>query len=237
MNPTQIIHFPNHNNVGIILPAASGDHKSTIIFLHGLGDNGYSWAMALRGMRAMLPDTKIICPTAPTASVTLNRGHASTSWHDLSSLDEIDSEEKNTFKGVEENVAMLQELLQSELDAGVSTIALGGFSQGAAMSLLAGYTFDKPLAGIAALSGYAVKRSLLKLSDANKQTPGLIMHGTADAVVPFGAGKSVHAHLRELGAPVEFASFDNLGHSTSPAELHQLLAFFQKTLGYISKEE
>lgn len=116
---------------GAIL-APSKEHKSTIIFLHGLGDSGHSWAFGLKGMRVALPNTKIVCPTAPQAKVTLNNGHASTSWHDLGSLSEIDSEEKNTYAGVDENLKIVQEIIEKEIDSGIPSekIVIAGFSQG-----------------------------------------------------------------------------------------------------------
>lgn len=55
-----------------------------------------------------------------------------------------------------ESVALIQDLIQDEIESGVdpSRIVLGGFSQGAAMSLLTGLTSDYKLAGIACLSGW-----------------------------------------------------------------------------------
>ena len=55
-----------------------------------------------------------------------------------------------------ESITLIQGLIQDEIESGVdpSHIVLGGFSQGAAMSLLAGLTSDYMLAGIACLSGW-----------------------------------------------------------------------------------
>jgi predicted esterase len=74
-----------------VLPARS-THTATIVFLHGLGDDGESWADALKDMQIALPHVKIICPPAPEQAVTINRGALMTSWHDIKSLAQIDDE-------------------------------------------------------------------------------------------------------------------------------------------------
>ena len=50
----------------------------------------------------------------------------------------------------------LKMLIKAEIDSGTdaSRIVLGGFSQGACMSLLTGLTGEKKLAGVAVLSGW-----------------------------------------------------------------------------------
>ncbi|KAI1231164.1 hypothetical protein IHE44_0008097 [Lamprotornis superbus] len=64
------------NNMSVPLLAdavtVSGAERETaaVIFLHGLGDTGHSWADALSSIR--LPYVKYICPHAPRIPVTLN---------------------------------------------------------------------------------------------------------------------------------------------------------------------
>ncbi|KAL5144921.1 Acyl-protein thioesterase 2 [Glycine soja] len=49
-----------------------GKHQATIVWLHGLGDNGSSWSQLLETLP--LPNIKWICPTAPTRPVALFGG-------------------------------------------------------------------------------------------------------------------------------------------------------------------
>lgn len=64
-------------------------------------------------------------------------------------------------KGPEDEVGMLKsvkslnEIISEEIDNGIpaSRIVLGGFSQGAVMTLLTGLTSERKLAGLAVLSG------------------------------------------------------------------------------------
>ncbi|XP_043361933.1 acyl-protein thioesterase 2 isoform X1 [Dermochelys coriacea] len=72
------------NNMSVPLLAdavtVSGAERETaaVIFLHGLGDTGHSWAEALSSIR--LPYVKYICPHAPRIPVTLNMKMVMPSW-------------------------------------------------------------------------------------------------------------------------------------------------------------
>jgi predicted esterase len=61
-------------------------------------------------------------------------------------------------------VHSLNQLITAEVDAGIpaNRIVLGGFSQGAAMSLLTGLTAERKLAGLAILSGWLPLRTSFK---------------------------------------------------------------------------
>ena len=58
----------------------------------------------------------------------------------------------------------LNQLISAEVDADIpaSRIVLGGFSQGAAMTLLTGMTSERRLGGLAVLSGWLPLREKVK---------------------------------------------------------------------------
>lgn len=58
-------------------------------------------------------------------------------------------------KGLLESSSQIGDLVSQEISAGIPSnrIVLGGFSQGAAMTLLTGLTTDKKLAGLVVMSG------------------------------------------------------------------------------------
>ena len=58
--------------------------------------------------------------------------------------------------GMMESVTNITQLIKAEIDSGLpaNRIVLGGFSQGAAMSLLTGLTSELQLAGVVVLSGW-----------------------------------------------------------------------------------
>jgi predicted esterase len=49
-------------------------HEFTVIFMHGLGDNGRGWCDGFRGYREMFPSTKWIFPNAKERKVTRFNG-------------------------------------------------------------------------------------------------------------------------------------------------------------------
>ena len=67
-------------NTPVVL-APSGKHTATIIFLHGLGDTGHTWANVIDNIRPS--HVKIICPTANKIPVTINSGQDMNSWFDV----------------------------------------------------------------------------------------------------------------------------------------------------------
>jgi predicted esterase len=221
----------------IVLPARS-THTATIVFLHGLGDVGESWADALKDMQIALPHVKIICPTAPEQAVTINRGALMTSWHDIKSLAQIDDEGTAQFAGIEASVAIVQSILDSEIRGGIpaNRIVLGGFSQGAALTVRTAFAGSVRLAGAVALSGYLVQKTQLLASlalEANEEarkTPLFIGHGTADAVVSFEAGRRLHHALSDAGVKAELHTYERMGHSSSAKEMRDLLEFFESVL-------
>ncbi|GIL43368.1 hypothetical protein Vafri_1139 [Volvox africanus] len=61
----------------------SGQHSSTFIMLHGLGDSGDGWSDIGYMYRASLPGTKFIFPHAPRRPITLNFGMSMPGWYVL----------------------------------------------------------------------------------------------------------------------------------------------------------
>lgn len=63
-----------------------------------------------------------------------------------------------------QSARLINQLITTEVESGIdpSRIVLGGFSQGATMSVLTGLTGERKLAGIAALSGWLPLRNKFK---------------------------------------------------------------------------
>lgn len=108
---------------------------------------------------------------------------------------------------------------------------LGGFSQGAATSLLVGYSYEKAVKLIFACSGYALMQEHLgsKWNMIHKNMPCYMYHGTDDGVVPFAIGKKTYDYLKQNGASdVHFSEEAGLEHSVSMDELEYLQSTLKK---------
>ncbi|KAI3694806.1 hypothetical protein L1987_77787 [Smallanthus sonchifolius] len=108
---------------------SKGKHQATIVWLHGLGDNGSSWSQLLETLP--LPNIKWICPTSPAQPLTLFGGFPTTAWFDVSDLSEDAHQDE---EGMDASAAHVLSLLSTEPPN--IKLGVGGFSMGAAQQLL-----------------------------------------------------------------------------------------------------
>ncbi|KAL1875707.1 hypothetical protein VTK73DRAFT_9962 [Phialemonium thermophilum] len=223
----------------LLFPATSR-HTATVIFLHGLGDSGYGWAAAVENWRRRqrLDEVKFILPHAPSIPITCNGGMKMPGWYDIVSIDgTVESLRRNEDReGLLRSQRYVHSLIQQELDAGIPAerIVLGGFSQGAALSLLAGLTAPVRLGGVVALSSYlplsAQFSELLPRPELNRETPVFMAHGDVDVVVPMPLGKVSYEALKAMGYKATFKVYEGMGHSACPEELDDVEAFLRERL-------
>mmetsp|Transcript_28538 Transcript_28538/g.31705 ORF Transcript_28538/g.31705 Transcript_28538/m.31705 type:complete len:232 (+) Transcript_28538:88-783(+) len=206
-------------------------HEASAIFLHGLGDSAEGWLSAMQILAHRTPSIHYIIPNAPHRPVTINGGMSMPAWYDIKDLSNREGED---FDGLDETKETIYDLIQAELDAGIPSdkIIVGGFSQGGASALYAGYQYDKPLAGIASLSAYLPKiNSFHKLiNSANANTPLFWGHGDCDPMVRIDWGKQSFKTLQNNGVKGEFNTYQGMQHSACEQELDDLLRFMQKCL-------
>ncbi|XP_044349104.1 acyl-protein thioesterase 1 homolog 1 isoform X1 [Triticum aestivum] len=105
-----------------------GRHLATIVWLHGLGDNGASWSQLLDALP--LPNIKWICPTAATRPVAAFGGFPCTAWFDV---DDTSVDGRDDIEGLDASAAHIANLLSSEPSD--VKLGIGGFSMGAAAAL------------------------------------------------------------------------------------------------------
>ncbi|KAK8543486.1 hypothetical protein V6N13_076295 [Hibiscus sabdariffa] len=86
-----------------------GRHQATIVWLHGLGDNGSSWSQLLETLP--LPNIKWICPTAPTQPITIFGGFPSTAWFDVGDISE---DAPDDIEGLDAAAAHVANLFSTE---------------------------------------------------------------------------------------------------------------------------
>jgi len=221
-----------------------GKHQATIVWLHGLGDNGSSSSQLLESLP--LANIKWICPTAPTRPVTLLGGFPCTAWFDAGELSEDGS---NDWEALDTSAAHIANLLSTE-PADVK-VGIGGFSMGAAMALYSatcytlgrygnGNPYPVNLRAIIGLSGWlpgarSLRNKIQSSHDAGRRAaslPILLCHGMSDDVVNYRHGeKSAHS-LNSAGfRNLTFKSYDGLGHYTIPAEMDEICNWLTPKLG------
>jgi len=222
---------------------ACSKHTATVIFIHGLGDTGYGWKPVADMFQkdSAMSHIRWVLPHAPTRSVTANMGIEMPSWFDILSFGfESPEDEEGMIKTVSSiNTLISDELSSAGFDAG--RIILGGFSQGGAMSLLAGLTSETKLGGVAVLSGWLPLKEKFETLTAPhaSQIPLFWGHGTSDPLVlhKFGT-ESVDNLISKVGfsrstgvaTGLDFRTYEGMAHTTCPTELKDLSDWIKRVV-------
>ncbi|KAI7988518.1 Acyl-protein thioesterase 2 [Camellia lanceoleosa] len=221
-----------------------GRHQATIVWLHGLGDNGASWSQLLETLP--LPNIKWICPTAPSQPISLFGGFPSTAWFDVNDLSENAHDD---LEGLDATAAHVASLLSTEPTD--IKLAVGGFSMGAATALYSatcfalgkyenGSPYPANLSAAVGLSGWlpCAKNLSSRIEGKDEATrwaatlPIMVCHGRGDDVVRFKFGEKSSQALSSAGfQDVTFRAYNGLGHYTIPEEMDELCSWLTSKLG------
>jgi len=130
-------------------------------------------------------------------------------------------------------LAQVHALVDREVARGVPArrIVLAGFSQGCALTLLAGLRYPQRLAGLAGLSGYLplAASTAAEAHAANRDVPVFMAHGSRDEVVVPARGIASRDQLQALGWQVEWHDYP-MEHSVCIEEVGALKAFLLRVL-------
>lgn len=234
--------------------------RSTIIFLHGLGDDGrgtgYGLAQKFQ-LYKKLPYTKWVLPTAAVDPAVGQR-----CWykpHELPSPlkprverssgdgdDEVDEAEDE--EGILATVAYIDSLVADEVQLGgvdPSRIVVGGFSQGCAVSMIWGLKGEwrEKVAGVCGLSGYLPNiRALLDAGKAKDETSGrdggpvaaqwFFGHGMSDSLVSIQLFAEGQRRLQGLvdREKLEGHVYEDLAHDIGGGEIRDIWLWLKNVL-------
>ena len=205
---------------------------ASIIVMHGLGADATDFVPFAReiDLSAVGP-VRWVFPAAPVRPVTLNNGMRMRAWYDILTLDFTPRLEDEA--GLRASRLEVQALIDREIAEGVpaSRIVLGGFSQGCAMSLLAGLRAPERLGGILGMSGYLplAATTAAERSAANAGLPIFLAHGRYDQMIHIDRGRETQAALAALGYPVEWHEYP-MEHSVCPEEVVAIGNWLRKVL-------
>jgi phospholipase/carboxylesterase len=218
--------------------ATGAEPKGTVIWMHGLGADGWDFVPIVRELP--LPEDlqlRFIFPHAPVRPVTINNGHEMRAWYDIkmNDISRVPDE-----AGIRESQASIEALIAREEKRGVSAdrIVLAGFSQGGAIALQAGLRHRERLAGIVALSTYLPLEDSLDRegAPANKRTPVFMAHGTQDQVIPVQLAEASKRALEQRGYDIAWRAWP-MPHSVCAEEVEELGGFVARLYGASSDDE
>jgi phospholipase/carboxylesterase len=216
-----------------LLPAieheTSPSPDATVIWLHGLGADGYDFAPIVPELN-LPPDLRIrfLFPHAPSIPVTVNNGYVMPAWFDILVMD-IDR--KVDVPQLLVSAEAINRFIDRELERGIDSrrIVLAGFSQGGAVAYQVCLSHPRPLGGLIAMSTYFATSDSIVLSDANCNLPIEIHHGVHDPVVPPALGIRAGEFLKERGYAINFRSYP-MEHSVCPQQIDHISQALQRFL-------
>ena len=196
----------------------TGEHTATLVWLHGLGDSAYGFVPYFSEPQLRFPTLKIVLPTATKIPVTINHRMVMNSWYDVPSAWDTTVNE-SAWSSADRICAILAHEAQS-----TSKLFLGGISQGGATSLLTGFSrYTGPLAGIIALSSYALEAPI---PPSRLQIPCLIYHGDKDATISIDFSKSTYDRSL-VGVNYTYRVVPNLPHWVNNQEMIEVREWIQ----------
>jgi len=184
-----------------------------------------------KGIAQRMPWLQLHYPNADYRSVTYLGGDEQRAWFDL---EDYPVKMNCLHNGSEEATSRVHNLLRQAEENGIpsSRIVLAGFSQGGALALLAGLTYEHAIAGIAAFSSW-VLGNLLSVAK-HRPTPLFMGHGGEDQAVPYHVGLASCRALQDSGFNVRFSTYRYLSHAFAGDEFEELEGFLMHELPRVS---
>ena len=206
--------------------------RAALIVLHGLGADGTDFLPMCDAFNlAAVGPVHYVMPRAPVRPVTINGGQPMRAWYDILGTD---LQRREDEAGLRTSVAQVHALLDQEIARGVPAhrIVLAGFSQGCAITLMAGLRYPHRLAGLAGLSGYLpmAASTATERSAAMQGAPVFLGHGRNDGVVTMARGRAGFDALTALGHTPEWHDYP-MEHSVCMDEVTDLNRWLLKVLG------
>lgn len=215
------------DDIELVYGNAKPDHA--IIWLHGLGATANDFPPIVPELG--LDDSRtirFIFPQAPDRPITINGGMRMPGWYDIKGTDIAD---KQDVQGMTESQALLEGLIQEQVDAGISSdnIIIAGFSQGGAVTYHTVIRSQHRLAGMLALSTYLpfAENVPTEQSGVNQATPIFASHGSYDPVVPVTLGKGSVDTLIALGYQVRWQTYP-MEHQVAMEQIQDIGAWINE---------
>ena len=213
-----------------------GGEGPVVVLLHGFGAPGED-LVGLWRVCDVPRGTRFVFPEAP---LDLGRAYGmGRAWWmiDMVALDRMMREGRTRDlvnevpEGIEEARAKVISMLDAiEQRMKPSSLVLGGFSQGAMLSLDVALHDARPLAGLALCSGTMLAEPILGPRMASRAgLPVMQSHGAFDPILPYPGAEMLRDRLQQSGVDVDFVPFRG-GHEIPPVALQRFGALAHRVL-------
>lgn len=179
-----------------------------VIMLHGVGSSGNDLAPLAKTWKDSLPGAIFVSPNAPSRS-SFGSGYQ---WFSVAGVTEDNRSMriKEARTAFDATISGITE--ENGFSGRLDRVAFVGFSQGTIMALDAIASGRWPVGAVVGFSGRLASPLPLQ---AAVSTPVLLVHGSADAVIPAAETTKAAALLQSQGVNVETMMIPGLGHTIS----------------------
>ena len=205
-------------------PKSGAAPKLIVLLLHGYGSNGNDLIAFAPMWQDVLPDALFLAPHGPQRCAMMAAGYQ---WFGLSNFDPVALARDAASAAPAIHAFIDRKLAQYGLND--DALAMVGFSQGTMMALQVGLRRRTAPGAIVGYSGLFTGGADLAANDRPK-TPILLVHGSADPVVPIDALHRSKAALDALDYDVQTHVAPGLGHTIDPQGLNLGKAFIARAL-------
>ena len=207
---------------GSSLQPLSGAARRIVLLLHGYGSNGADLISLAPHWRQAMQDVLFLAPNAPHRCA-MGAGYQ---WWPLATFSP-----RALATGAASAAPAVDAFIDRKLNQyGLSEpdLAIVGFSQGTMMALHVGLRRTNTVASIVGYSGMLAGAAELAHEPITRP-PVLLIHGSADPVVPVAALHDAEQALRKLGIEVSTHLSAGTAHSIDPVGLRLGGEFISKT--------
>lgn len=188
-------------------PAARGKPRRLVILLHGYGADGNDLLGLAPHWARLLPEVEFLAPHAPFPCEAAPFGRQWFGFEERS--------EAMILAETQAAAAILDAFIDAELarrGLAEDSLALVGFSQGTMMALHVAPRRSRSVAAVVGYSGMLIAPQLLA-AEVKSKPPVLLVHGTADPVVPFASLAGAKAGLEAVGIAVTTETRPGVAHA------------------------
>ncbi len=209
-----------------------GGSGPVVVLLHGFGAPGDD-LVSLAGALNAPAGTRFVFPEAPIELGPMYMGGRA--WWNIDLEERMRRQALGEARDLAEvpeglsearaHVNALLEAVERDLHAPPAKTVLGGFSQGAMLSLDVALRSSRTFAGLVLMSGtHIAKEEWAPLLKARAHLPLLMSHGSEDPVLPFKVSSDLRDTLVAAGWSVEWIPFRG-GHGI-PGNVTQAVSTF-----------
>jgi phospholipase/carboxylesterase len=183
---------------------------SLVIFLHGVGSRGADLAALGHHWMDRLPGAIFASPDGPEP---FDQGGAGRQWFSVSGVTPANRATRIVAARGQFDRLISAAVEEHGFTGRLDRVALAGFSQGSIMALDAVVSGRWPVGAVLAFAGRLASPE--PFAPAQGSTRILLVHGTADPVMPFAEATEAERRLSQSGRDVRVQSVAGLGHSIS----------------------